>query len=150
MLSEDSGPLKPISLYGAAKLASEGYITAFCENFDIRTWIFRFPNVVGERATHGVIFDFINKLRGNPSRLTILGDGKQKKPYTYVKDIVEGIIFGWKRSNEKVNVFNLGVETLTDVLKIAEIVVEEMELLNVKFDYTGGSVGWVGDVPVYK
>ncbi|MBT7703510.1 NAD-dependent epimerase/dehydratase family protein [Candidatus Peregrinibacteria bacterium] len=149
-ISEDIGPLKPVSLYGAAKLASEGYITAFGENFGIRSWIFRFPNVIGARATHGVVFDFVNKLKADPTKLVILGDGEQEKPYTYVTDIVEGILFGWENSKEQVNIFNLGVDSLSTVTRIAEIVVEEMGLENVKFEYTGGKSGWVGDVPFYQ
>jgi len=149
-LSEDIGPLFPISFYGAAKLGSEAYISAFGENYDIQSWIFRFPNVVGKRSTHGVIFDFINKLRKNPNALEILGDGKQEKPYVYVKDVVEGIIFGWKNASEKLNYFNLGVDSATTVTKIAEVVVEEMGLSNVKFNYTGGDRGWAGDVPKFQ
>ena len=150
LLNEDTGPLLPISFYGAAKLCSEAYISAFCENCDIKAWIFRFPNVVGERATHGVLFDFINKLRKNPKELIILGDGNQEKPYLYVKDLVDGIMFGWKNSREKINYFNLGVKNTTRVTKIAEIVVEEMGLDDVKFIYTGSDRGWTGDVPRFQ
>jgi UDP-glucose 4-epimerase len=150
LLHEDCGPLFPVSFYGASKLASEAYISAFCENFDMKSWIFRFPNVVGERATHGAMFDFINKLRKNPKELVILGDGTQTKPYLYVKDIVDGIFFGWKSAQQKLNYFNLGVDSATTVTKIAEIVVEEMGLSDVKFIYTGGDRGWIGDVPKFQ
>lgn len=146
-LSEDYGPVLPISLYGAGKLASEGLISAFCHTFDMQAWIFRFANIVGERGTHGVIFDFINKLKKNPRELEILGDGTQEKPYLYVLDCVEGIIFGLEKSNERVNVFTLGCDSSTDVTTIASMVVEEMGLKNVKFKYTGGDRGWPGDVP---
>ncbi|MCX8043028.1 MAG: NAD-dependent epimerase/dehydratase family protein [Desulfobacterota bacterium] len=146
-LREDSGPLQPISFYGAAKLAAEAYISAFCENFDMRAWIFRFPNVVGERATHGVIFDFIQRLRENPHELLILGDGSQEKPYLYVKDLVSAMLFVWERTSEKINCYNIGVSTTTRVSKIADIVVEEMGLQNVQYRYTGGDRGWKGDVP---
>lgn len=149
-LREDSGPLQPISFYGAAKLAAEAYICAFCENFDMRAWIFRFPNVVGERATHGVVFDFIKRLRENPNELLILGDGSQEKPYLYVKDLVAAMLFVWKRTAEKVNCFNIGVTTTTRVSKIADIVVEEMGLQNVRYRYTGGDRGWTGDVPRFR
>ena len=84
-LPEDYGPVLPISLYGAGKLASEGLISAFCHTFDMQAWIFRFANIVGKRATHGVIFDFIQKLKQNPYELEILGDGKQCKPYLHVE-----------------------------------------------------------------
>lgn len=146
-LREDSGPLFPISFYGAAKLAAEGYITACCENFGMRAWIFRFPNVVGERATHGVIYDFIRRLRDNPQELHILGDGTQKKPYLYVKDLVEAMLFVWRRAGEKINCFNIGTDSETTVSTIADIVVEEMGLANVRYRYTGGCRGWIGDVP---
>ncbi len=149
-LTEDTGPLFPISFYGAAKLASEAYISAACENVGIRAWIFRFPNVVGERATHGAMFDFIKKLQQNPHKLEILGDGTQTKPYLYVKDLVDGIMFGWKNAHDALNYFNLGVDSATDVTTIAEIVVEEMGLADVEFIYTGGDRGWVGDVPKFQ
>ena len=146
-LPEDYGPVLPISLYGAGKLASEGLISAFCHTFDMQAWIFRFANIVGVRATHGVIFDFINKLKQNPRELEILGDGKQCKPYLHVKDCVDGIIYGFKNSHDKVNVFNLGCSTATDVTTIARMLVDEMGLKAVKFRYTGGKRGWPGDVP---
>lgn len=146
-VAENYGPLQPISLYGASKLAGEGLITAFCHLFGMEAWIFRFANVVGARATHGVIFDFINKLRQNPGQLEILGDGTQKKPYIHVGDCVEGILLGLEHSAEPVNVFNLGHLSVTSVATIAAMVVEEMGLINVKFRYTGGDRGWPGDVP---
>jgi UDP-glucose 4-epimerase len=149
-LPEGYGPLLPISAYGAAKLAAEGLISSFCHTFDMQGWIFRFANVVGERGTHGVIVDFINKLRKNPNELEILGDGKQQKPYLYVEDCVEAMLFGYKNANEQINVFNLGCDTATEVTSIAEIVVEEMGLNNVKFTYTGGKRGWKGDVPKFQ
>jgi UDP-glucose 4-epimerase len=146
-LTEDYGPVLPISLYGAGKLASEGLISAFCGTFDMQAWIFRFANVVGKRTTHGAIFDFIQKLKQNPSKLEILGDGKQCKPYLHVDDCVDGILFGFKNSHDSVNVFNLGCPTATDVTTIARMLVEEMGLHEVKFKYTGGDRGWPGDVP---
>lgn len=147
LLHEDLGPLFPVSFYGAAKLASEAYVSAFVANFGLQAWIFRFPNVVGERTTHGVVYDFLNALENDPRRLTILGDGTQCKPYLYVKDLVEGMVFAWEHAREPLNYFNLGVEGGTTVAHIAEIVVEEMELRQVDFIYTGGDRGWVGDVP---
>jgi len=150
LLPEDYGPLQPISLYGAGKLASEGLITAFCGTFDFQTWIFRFANVVGSRGTHGVIVDFINKLKKNPKELEILGNGKQKKPYIYVTECIDGILFGFEHSNNQINLFNLGVNSATEVTRIAEIVVKEMELDDVKFKYTGGKRGWKGDIPFFQ
>jgi UDP-glucose 4-epimerase len=146
-VSEDYGPLLPISLYGAGKLASEGLISAFCHLFDMQAWIFRFANVVGARASHGVIFDFINKLRRNPREMEILGDGAQEKPYLYIDDCIDGILFGWQHSREQISVFNLGSDSSTNVTAIANMVVEAVGLSGVKFSYTGGNRGWRGDVP---
>lgn len=147
LISENYGPLLPISLYGASKLACEGLITAFCHLFNMQVWIFRFANVVGARATHGVIFDFINKLRQNPQELEILGDGTQEKPYIHVKDCVKGILYGFQHSTNQVNVFNLGCSSSTSVSTLAQILVAEMGLQNVRYKYTGGERGWPGDVP---
>ncbi|MEF8880114.1 MAG: NAD-dependent epimerase/dehydratase family protein, partial [Candidatus Thermoplasmatota archaeon] len=149
-LPEDYGPLLPISVYGAAKLASEGLISSFCHTFDMQGWIYRFANVVGERGTHGVIVDFINKLRDNPKELEILGDGQQKKPYLYVTECIDGILYGFENSKDEINVFNLGVDSATQVTRIGEIVVEVMELNDVEFKYTGGKRGWKGDVPYFQ
>ena len=150
-LKEDSsGPYLPISSYGAAKTAAEAYISALSHNFSIRAWVFRFPNVVGPRATHGVVLDFINKLQRNPTKLEILGDGTQEKPYMYVEDLVEGILYVWKTAAERFNCFNIGVESRTSVAKIAEIVSSTMGLRNVSFIYTGSERGWIGDVPRFR
>jgi len=146
-VAEDYGPLLPISLYGASKLACEGLISSFCHLFDMQAWIFRFANVVGARASHGVIFDFINKLKQNPEELEILGDGTQEKPYLYIDDCIDGILFGLKHSQQQVNVLNLGSDSSTNVTAIANVVVEAMGLSGVKFNYTGGNRGWRGDVP---
>jgi UDP-glucose 4-epimerase len=146
-LPENYGPLFPISLYGAAKLACEALISAFCHIFDMQAWIFRFANIVGKRATHGVIYDFIKKLKRNPSELEILGDGSQRKPYLHVDDCVDGVLHSFRNSHDKVNAFNLGCSTTTDVTTIAKFVVEEMMLNNTQFKYTGGDRGWLGDVP---
>ncbi len=144
---EDYGPLVPISLYGASKLACEALITSYCSTFDMNCWIFRFANIVGPRGTHGIIVDFINKLRDNPASLEILGDGKQRKSYLHVYDCVEAILFAMENSNEMVNIFNIGSEDTINATEIGEIVVEEMGLEEVEFHYTGGSRGWKGDVP---
>jgi len=149
-LPESYGPTLPISLYGAGKLAAEGFISAFCGTFDFKAWIYRFANVVGSRETHGVIVDFIDKLNKNPDELEILGNGKQQKPYLHVSDIVDGILHGFNNSDEKINLFNLGPDTNTTVTRIAEMVVEEMGLTDVKFKYTGGDRGWKGDVPRFQ
>lgn len=149
LLSEDHGPFIPVSHYGATKLASESFICSFVENYGMQAWIVRFPNVVGERATHGVIYDFINKLKRNSRQLNVLGNGKQYKPYLYVKDLVEAILYIWKKSKEKINIYNVGVDSCTKVKDIAKAVIEEMGV-NARIKYTGGKRGWIGDVPVFK
>lgn len=148
-LTEDYGPLQPVSNYGAGKLASEAFISAFSSNYEIQTWITRFPNVVGERFTHGVIYDFIHKIQKDPTRLEVLGNGEQIKPYMYVKDLVEGIQFVINNTNDRYNVYNLGSDTRTKVKDIARMVIEEMEV-SAKIEYTGGDRGWKGDVPEFK
>jgi len=147
-LSETYGPLLPISLYGAGKLACEGLISAYCHLFDIQAWIFRFGNVVGAGMSHGVIHDFILKLRKNPAELEILGDGNQEKPFFLVEDCIEGMICAFRESGKQYDVYNLGSDSYTSVTRIAEIVAGEMGLKDVKFSYTGGNRGWPGDAPV--
>lgn len=148
-LTENYGPLLPVSNYGAGKLASEAFISAFSSTYNIQTWITRFPNVVGERFTHGVIYDFIHKLQKNPTELEVLGDGEQCKPYVYVKDLIKGILFVIAHSYARYNVYNLGSNTRTKVKTIAAMVIEEMGL-DACIKYTGGNRGWVGDVPEFK
>jgi len=143
---EDYGPLIPISLYGASKLACEALICSYCYTFDFQAWIYRFANVVGERSNHGVIYDFINKLRANPEELEILGNGDQTKSYIYIDDCVEAMLYGLK-ANEKVNIFNIGSEDQITIKEIAETVGEEMGL-KPQLKYTGGERGWKGDVPI--
>lgn len=149
VLNEDYGPLKPVSNYGAGKLASEAFISAFSSTYGIQTWITRFPNVVGERFTHGVIYDFIKKLRNNPEELEVLGNGEQYKPYVYVKDLVEAILYVIDHAEEMYNVYMIGSDSRTKVKEIAAMVIEEMGL-NAKIRYTGGNRGWVGDVPEFR
>jgi len=149
ILSENYGPLSPVSSYGAGKLASEAFISAFSSNYRIQTWIARFPNVVGERFTHGVIYDFIHKLQENPKELTVLGNGEQYKPYVYVKDLVKGILYIIDHSNQLYNVYMLGSNTRTKVKEIAAMVIEEMGL-QASIHYTGGDRGWIGDIPEFS
>jgi UDP-glucose 4-epimerase len=146
-VKEDYGPLEPISLYGASKLGSEGLISAFCHLCGMQGWIFRMANIVGSRLNHGVIFDFINKLKQNPGQLEILGDGRQQKPYLYIDDCLDGMLLAMEKSGEPLNVFNLGPDSSTSVADIAGIIVTEMGLKDVAFSYAGGDRGWVGDVP---
>ncbi len=145
--AESFGPLLPISLYGASKLACEGLISAFCGQFGLQAWMFRFANVVGRRQTHGVGFDFIRRLREEPGRLTILGDGTQSKSYIHVSDVIGAMLHVFEHSAEAVNVFNVATRDYIDVTSIAEIVIGEMGLKEVALEYTGGDRGWKGDVP---
>jgi UDP-glucose 4-epimerase len=144
---EDYGPLFPISLYGASKLASEALITSWVGTFDLKAWLFRFANIVGARGTHGVIFDFIHKLKADPSRLEVLGNGRQEKSYLEVMDCARAMIHLTETTDEAINCFNLGTRDTCSVSRIAEIVIEETGLQNVSIEYTGGDRGWAGDVP---
>lgn len=146
--SEDDGPILPISLYGAGKLAGEGLVSSYCHLFDMQAWMFRFGNVVGYRMGHGVIYDFINKLKKNPKELEILGDGTQDKNYFLVEDCIDGMLCAFRNSPKQCDVFNLGSETNVNVTTIARIVTEEMGLNGIPFRYTGGKRGWPGDVPI--
>ncbi len=149
-LDENTPNLAPISYYGAAKLGSEALISAFSYMNDIDVLVFRFPNVIGPRLTHGVIYDFMNRLKADPENLRILGDGNQTKPYVYVLDLVEAIMKFKDTVFEGIKLYNVGVESATSVTKIADIVCEEMGLKNVKYTYTGGEGGWKGDVPKFS
>ena len=144
---ENYGPLLPLSLYGASKLACEALITSYSHTFDMQAWIFRFANIVGPRSTHGITVDFIRKLQENPIQLEILGDGKQEKSYLHVSECVDAILFAIEKSKEDVNIFNIGSEDTISATGIGRAIVEEMKLSEVKFIYTGGSRGWKGDVP---
>ena len=146
---EDYPLLMPISVYGASKLACEALISAYAHTYGFRAFIYRLANVVGPRSKHGVIVDFIRKLRENPRELEILGDGSQKKSYIYVTDCVKALLFALDTVYGYVEVFNVGSEDQIDVLVVAKIVTEEMGLNNVKFKLTGGvngGRGWIGDV----
>jgi UDP-glucose 4-epimerase len=145
--SENFGPLLPVSMYGASKLAAEGLISAFCHMYNMQSWIFRPANIVGPGQTHGVGYDFIKKLEKNSQELVILGDGSQSKSYLYVDDLISAMLLAIKKSNDKVNFFNAASNSFIDVKTIAQIAVKEMGLKNVKFKYTGGPKGWKGDVP---
>lgn len=150
ILDEDTPRLEPISYYGASKLGSEALISAFSYMNDIEALIFRFPNVIGPRLTHGVIFDFIEKLKNNPKELTILGNGKQTKPYIYVLDLVDAICKFAITGEKGVSLYNLCPEGETSVIRIADMVCHEMGLKNVRYSFTGGEGGWKGDVPRFK
>jgi len=148
---ENYAPLEPISVYGGAKLAAEALISGYAHTFDIKSLVFRLANIIGERSNHGVIYDFINKLRANPDRLEILGDGTQKKSYLHVSDTVEGMLYLFEKFKDEgkiYDVYNLGSEDWITVREIAEVVSKEMGL-NPEFYFTGGvdgGRGWKGDV----
>ncbi|MEM3897569.1 MAG: NAD-dependent epimerase/dehydratase family protein [Nitrososphaerota archaeon] len=145
---EDYSPLLPISMYGACKLASESLIIGYCMMYDMGAAILRLANIVGPRARHGVIVDFIRKLRSNPRRLEILGDGEQTKSYLLVDDCVDAIMRAFERTDRGVEIYNVGSEDAINVKTIAGIVIEELGLRDVEITYTGGveGRGWRGDV----
>jgi len=149
IVDENYGPLLPVSHYGASKLASEAFISSFVECYRMQAWIVRFPNVVGENSTHGVLFDFIKKLKQDETTLEVLGNGEQCKPYLYVKDLIEAILFICSNSNKKLNIYNVGTDSHTKVKEIAQLVIEEMGL-TASISYTGGDKGWIGDVPKFQ
>ena len=150
VLTEESGPLLPISNYGAAKLASEALLSAAAESYLDHIWIFRFPNVIGPRATHGVIFDFLSRLKKTPGRLDVLGDGSQNKGYLHVSELIAAIRFIVDHADGKRNVFNIGPEGEgSSVSFIAEQVVAAAAP-GAAIAYSGGDRGWVGDVPRFR
>lgn len=145
---ESYGPLLPQSHYGAGKLACEALISGFAHLYPMKGWIYRFGNVMGGRMSHGVVYDFIQKLRRNPGELQILGDGKQTKTFFLVEDCLDGIFWAHERDRERpVDIYNLGSPFTLSVTEIAQIVCDEMGLKGVAFRYTGGVRGWPGDVP---
>ncbi len=138
------------SFYGAAKLAGEAFASAFVQFHPTKFWAFRFGTVLGERCRRGAIWDFEHKLEKNPRKLEILGDGKQIKDYLYVKDCVDGVMLGYRKSSRPVNTFNLGLTEKTTVDDVADIVIDSLGLKNVRRKYTGGPRGWKGDNPVVQ
>ncbi len=149
-VGEDTAVLEPISYYGGCKLGAEGLISSYSYMNDMETLIFRFPNVIGPRLTHGVIFDFVNRLLADPTHLRILGDGTQSKPYLYVTDLIQAIMQLKGSGKKGVSLYNVGVETQTSVTKIADIICEKMGLVGIPYQYTGGRGGWKGDVPKFQ
>ena len=147
-IDENFGPLNPVSHYGAFKLASESVISSFVENYKFDALILRFPNVIGPKLTHGVIYDFNNKLKKNKNELHILGNGKQLKPYLYIDDLINAISIIEKNFKIGLNVFNIGNNTRSDVTFIAKEITKKFS--SIKLVYSGGNVGWVGDVPNFK
>jgi UDP-glucose 4-epimerase len=134
------------SLYGASKLAAEGLIQAYCEGFNFQGYIFRFVSILGERYTHGHVFDFYKQLLQDPTKLRILGNGKQRKSYLYIQDCLDAMLFALEHSNEKINVFNLGTDEYCQVNDSIGWICEHLNLAPER-TYTGGERGWIGDNP---
>jgi UDP-glucose 4-epimerase len=134
------------SLYGASKLAAEGLIQAYSEGFDFQSYIFRFVSILGERYTHGHVYDFYQQLLENPEQLTILGNGKQRKSYLYIDDCLNAMLHAIEKSQDKINIFNLGTDEYCEVNDSVEWICEYLKLSPERI-YTGGDRGWVGDNP---
>jgi UDP-glucose 4-epimerase len=150
VVSEQFGPLIPVSTYGASKLACEAMLAAYSHMFGIDAVVFRFANVVGAKQTHGVTYDFVRRLLEDPIRLNILGDGSQSKSYIHVSDVISAMLLLTDRGWTGFEVFNAGTGDYITVSEIAKLVVERMGLSDVEYDYTGGTRGWKGDVPVVR
>jgi len=144
--SEDAPFPVQTSLYGASKLAGESLIQAYCEGFGFHSWIFRFVSILGERYTHGHVFDFYKQLKNDPSKLRVLGNGKQRKSYLYIQDCLDAILLAVDEAKEKVNIFNLGVDGYCQVNDSIGWICREMGV-SPKMEYSGGERGWVGDNP---
>ena len=134
------------SPYGASKLAGEGLIQAYCEGYGLQGYIFRFVSILGERYSHGHVFDFYKSLRIKPAELTVLGDGRQRKSYLYIQDCIDAILLAVERAKNKVNIFNLGADEYCEVNQSIEWITAHLRL-NPKLTYTGGERGWIGDSP---
>jgi UDP-glucose 4-epimerase len=149
---EEHGPLVPVSTYGASKLAGEALIAAYAHMFDLRGCVFRFGNVVGRRQTHGVGFDFLRRLLKEPTRLRILGDGRQSKSYVHVGDVVSAVLLAQQRSTRPFEAFNVASGDSITVKEIADLACAVLGLdpRRVCYEYTGGDRGWKGDVPVIR
>jgi UDP-glucose 4-epimerase len=143
---EDAAFPVQTSLYGASKLACEGLIAAYCEAFAFQSWVFRFVSILGERYSHGHVFDFYQQLRSHPSELRVLGDGRQRKSYLYVQDCVEGMLLAMARAEGRVNIFNLGVDAYCEVRDSVAWICAALDV-SPRVTYTGGDRGWVGDNP---
>jgi UDP-glucose 4-epimerase len=150
LMHEDFAPLQPISFYGASKLGAEAYISVFAHTFGGSAVVLRFPNVVGERATHGVIYDFLHKLKADRGKLEVLGDGKQSKPYLYVRDLVDAVLVAWDKASVPFAVYHAAGIGNTSVQEIAEIVVAAAGRPDTRIIFTGGDRGWPGDVPRFR
>jgi UDP-glucose 4-epimerase len=149
-VTEDAGPLLPVSTYGAGKIASEAFISSFCHVYGLRGWMYRFGNVIGARMTHGVIYDFLTRLKKDPNQLLVRGDGRQEKNYFLVEECIDGMLYGYANipmeDDNPCGVFNLGSPTVTRVIDIARIIVDEMGL-SARIHVEGTNKAWPGDQP---
>jgi UDP-glucose 4-epimerase len=145
--TQEEAPIAPISNYGAAKAASEFYVSTYSQLYGIKATVLRYANIMGPRLTHGVIYDFYYKLKKNPKELEILGDGNQKKSYLHVTDAVNATLLATQKTR-KYSIFNVGSEETITVKKISRLVVSTLGLKGVRYKYTGGKTGWPGDVPI--
>jgi len=143
----EDAPIRPISNYGAAKAASENYVMSYSHLYGIKGTILRYANIIGPRSTHGICYDFYNKLKANPNEIEILGDGNQKKSYLHVKDCVAASIIAKQHTKNGFEIFNVGSDEQISVREITELIIEFMGLENVKCKYSGGKLGWPGDIP---
>lgn len=148
-LTEEAGPMRPVSFYGASKLAAEAFLSVYAQSFGLDVQILRFPNVVGERSTHGAVHDFVGQIKRDPARLRVLGDGTQAKPYIYVKDLVEAILLVSDRAPAGLSVYHTGAPDLCTVRELAKIVVEECGT-KTEIVYGEEPRGWLGDVPTFN
>ncbi len=134
------------SLYGASKAAGEGLISAYCEGFDFQACIFRFVSILGERYTHGHVFDFYKQLRNNPKKLRVLGNGRQRKSYLYVQDCIDAMILAMACAADKISIYNLGVDSYCEINNSIEWICEALGV-SPSLAYSGGDRGWIGDNP---
>ncbi len=149
-VTEDHSPMLPISTYGASKLACEVLIHSYVHMFGFKARVVRFANVVGDQQTHGVAYDFIRRLRTDSGALRILGDGKQSKSYIHVDDVVAALEYFAVHDTEPYSCYHIATGDYLTVKEIADLVVQEMGLTNVRYDFAGGDRGWKGDVPVVR
>lgn len=144
--SESHGPMIPLNIYGGAKLAAEGLISAWAHTYDFRAVVFRFVGIIGGRMDHGVVHDFVRKLQRDPAQLEILGDGTQRRSFVLVDDCIEAVLFALEKSAKSYNLVHIGNVDQISINETANAICEVMKLKNVKRNYTGGKVGWKGDV----
>jgi UDP-glucose 4-epimerase len=151
-VAEDFTPMRPISTYGASKLAGEALICSYCAMFGLKASVFRFGNVVGGRQTHGVAYDFLRKLRADPSQLDVMGNGHQSKPYIDIEDVVEAMFTAYRMQASQFDIYNVAPDDFISVREIAGIVLEELHIpaRQCAIHYGNEDRGWKGDVPVVR